>query len=71
MILNDADLSKEIPINRQPAEIERIQQISPGAMVFTSFTFENQDVIETLLHKSKIVWTKNVTGFIVIYKKSA
>ena len=52
MILNSTNLTLRLSVDKQNAEIERLQNAKAGAAVFTVWTFENSDVIDTLLYKS-------------------
>lgn len=50
--------------------IKEIQSAPIGSILFTAFTFENYNVIESLLNKLKIKWIKTISGCSITYRKS-
>lgn len=50
--------------------IKELQLAPIGSILFTSFTFENYNAIESLLDKLKIEWIKTISGCSITYRKS-
>ena len=71
MILNTLNLHLRMSVDNQNKEIERIKNAPAGSILFTASTCSNNDVIETLLHKSGIRYTERVANYTVEFCKEA
>jgi len=70
MILNSVNMANRLSIDDQAKELERIKNAPVGAELFKVPTSANTDVIDTLLHKSRIRYRIGVAGYTARYYKA-
>lgn len=69
MILQQDVLNQRMSVDVQKWEIKRLKKTSAGAILFITQTYADNDVIETLLSKSNVKYTKSVRGVTITYRK--
>lgn len=69
MILNTTHLNERMSVDIQTREIERIKSAPYGTELYSVPTDSNTDVIDTLLHLSKVSYHVGVAGKTAKYYK--
>lgn len=69
MILNSVNMANRLSVDDQEKELTRIKEAPAGTELFKVSTSANTDVIDTLLHKSKVRYHIGVAGYTARYYK--